>query len=147
MDRREASLRTFHFFAILHGYTEQTEECEFRNPIGQRIRWVGQEFHVECGESYEIMVLHADVIGELRIPARAFNEREDGLTSSERIAMDKTIECYNAFRKLNPDDCHPDDLRRFVDAIHVIQDIIGLRALRRLYPGAYTTINKPWEKE
>jgi hypothetical protein len=46
-------------------------------------------------------------------------------------------ECLGAFYKL--DQQHPDELREFVDAVHAMQDVLALRAVRRSYPEGWPT--------
>lgn len=57
---------------------------------------------------------------------------EHGLTAEEQIVMDKIIEAYEAFCKLERQ--HPDEDRDFTSAVHKIQSILALRIVRRVYP-------------
>lgn len=70
-------------------------------------------------------------------------ERKDGLTENEGKIMDKVVECFYMYKNdLSIAWSHPDDLRKFVDAVHVIQDILMCRIVRRTFPGEWTTITK-----
>ena len=55
-----------------------------------------------------------------------------GLTPNEQTVMDKILDTYNAFCKL--DRQHPDEGREFTDSIHKLQSIMALRIARRVYP-------------
>ncbi len=67
--------------------------------------------------------------------------RNDGLTDEERKVMDAAVICWRSYLKIAKDkDNHPDDLDEFRRAIHVIQNILMCRIVRREYPDEYTTI-------
>lgn len=55
-----------------------------------------------------------------------------GLTPDEQSVMDKILDAYNAFCKL--DRQHPNEGRDFTDGIHKLQSIMALRIARRVYP-------------
>ncbi len=63
-----------------------------------------------------------------------------GLTPGEQMVMDKLIECYAAFLKLDRE--HPDEMRDFVDGIHRIQGVLAMRIVRRCYPEGWPTYKK-----
>lgn len=60
-----------------------------------------------------------------------------GLTPEEQGVMDKLMECYELFLKMDRE--HPDEIRNFVDGVHKIQDILALRVIRRCYPQGWPT--------
>lgn len=60
------------------------------------------------------------------------NENLNGLLEEEQNALDKLMECYSMFLKLDRE--HPDEMRDFVDGIHKIQSVFALRVVRRIYP-------------
>ncbi len=59
-------------------------------------------------------------------------------TPEEQEISDLIVEAHNKFAALLP--THPDELRTWVDNIHSLQSLLGMRALRRLYPEDYVTI-------
>jgi len=58
--------------------------------------------------------------------------RVDGLTEQEGKVMDALVTAWNEFTKLKVQ--HPSDVPDFVNAIHVCQQILGMRILQRDYP-------------
>jgi len=60
-----------------------------------------------------------------------------GLTEQEQLIMDKLSDCHKEILKLELQ--HPNELQEFVDGIHQIQSIIGLRVIRRCYPKGWLT--------
>jgi hypothetical protein len=58
----------------------------------------------------------------------------------EKVLLDKIVELHNAFLKLEA--THPVDLYDWVNGIHILQRVIGLRILRRDYPAVFKTIPK-----
>lgn len=60
-----------------------------------------------------------------------------GLTEQEQIVMNKINECYGEYLKL--DKQHPDDIRYFVDGIHILQGMLAMRVVRREYPNGWAT--------
>ena len=55
-----------------------------------------------------------------------------GLTNQEKIVMDKICDGYNEFLKLEKQ--HPSEQPDFASAIHLIQNILAMRIVRRNYP-------------
>jgi hypothetical protein len=51
---------------------------------------------------------------------------------------DLIVKAHNLFTDL--EQTHPNDLPDWVNAIHQLQNIIGMRVLRRDYPETYKTI-------
>lgn len=60
---------------------------------------------------------------------------ETGLNLLEQECMDKLIDSYHAFLKLERQ--HPEELKDFVTAMHRIQDLLAIRVVRRLYPDGW----------
>jgi len=60
-----------------------------------------------------------------------------GYTKEEREVSNKLFDCYSAFLDLDRE--HPEEMKEFGYAIHLIQDVIGTRVLRRVYPKGYPT--------
>ena len=73
---------------------------------------------------------------EAKIPILA-SENACGLTLEEQGIMDKLMECYELFLKIDRE--HPDEIRNFVDGVHKIQDVLALRVIRRCYPQGWPT--------
>jgi hypothetical protein len=65
------------------------------------------------------------------------SKNRSGFTQSEQVVMDKLMECYQAF--IDMDREHPDEMRDFVDGVHRIQGVLGMRVLRRMYPKGWPT--------
>ena len=61
----------------------------------------------------------------------------NGLTPEEKEILDLTVEAWNKFVGLEIQ--HPADLDDFYRAIHDIQRIVAMRALRREYPEVFPT--------
>ena len=55
--------------------------------------------------------------------------RPDSLTIEEHIIMDHLIEAWNSFVKLGKQ--HPSENTDFMDGIHTLEAILGMRILRR----------------
>lgn len=55
-----------------------------------------------------------------------------GLTSAELRALDALNDAAKTFSDL--DRQHPDELRDFIDGIHRCQYILGMRAVRAVFP-------------
>ena len=74
-----------------------------------------------------------------RDPKPPVSEKDNvlGLTPEEQEVMDKLMECYGAFLKLDRE--HPDEMRDFVDGVHVIQGVLAMRVVRRCYPRGWPT--------
>lgn len=64
-------------------------------------------------------------------------DKVSGLTLQEQKVMDLIASAHGSFLELER--THPDEERDFVDAIHKIQAILGLRILRRGYPQYWLT--------
>ncbi len=62
---------------------------------------------------------------------------ELGLTELEQNCMDGLNQCMAAFWEM--DRQHPDEARDFVNAVHVIQRLLGQRIVRRCYPKGWPT--------
>lgn len=52
--------------------------------------------------------------------------------------MDTIVYLWNEFLEL--EQTHPDDLKDFREGIHILQNVMGMRELRRLMPHKYRTI-------
>jgi hypothetical protein len=63
--------------------------------------------------------------------------RDDGLTDDEGAVMDALCEAVDAFEALERE--HPQEEDEFYAAIHRLQDLLGVRVLRRLYPKGWVT--------
>ena len=61
----------------------------------------------------------------------------NGLLPNEQLVMDKLMEAYAAFLKLDRE--HFDELRDFVDGVHRCQDVLAVRICRRIYPKGWPT--------
>jgi len=59
-------------------------------------------------------------------------EKISGLTEQELKVMDKILEGYNEFLKLERQ--HSSELDDIVNAVHSIQNILAMRVIRRNYP-------------
>jgi hypothetical protein len=59
------------------------------------------------------------------------------MTEDEKLIMEKIVEVYGLFVKM--EQTHPSDIQEWVDAIHALQGIIGMRILRRDYPEIFAT--------
>ena len=56
-------------------------------------------------------------------------------TKKEQEIMDKIIEIHNMYIELEK--THPSDLPEWVNSIHDLQKIMGMRILRREYPNTF----------
>ena len=65
--------------------------------------------------------------------------RYDGLTEEEGEVMDALVGAVESFDELPSQ--HPDEQRDFYDAIHRCQDLLAVRAMRRLYPRGWVTFD------
>ncbi|MEG1597340.1 MAG: hypothetical protein RR359_03600 [Bacilli bacterium] len=81
-----------------------------------------------------------DDIDELKIDLfiayKHMSEDNNDVKKEEKIS-DMLVECYNLFIEL--DQTHPSDIDDFVNGIHGLQKIMGMRELRRLKPNKYPT--------
>jgi len=68
---------------------------------------------------------------------------EHPFTSDEKLIMDKLVEAHKIF--INQDIQHLSDSKDWTDAIHTLQRILCMRALRREYP-EYFAINESLKK-
>jgi len=68
-----------------------------------------------------------------------------GLTVNEQKVLERLTECHRAFLVLTPQ--HPDELREFVDAVHVIQGVLMQRIVRRSYPKGWPTYERRCKNE
>lgn len=59
-------------------------------------------------------------------------------TDKEQKIMDLLVEAHNNFIEL--DRTHPMEITEWVSNFHKLQDLLGLRVLRRDYPEIFTTI-------
>ncbi len=72
-------------------------------------------------------------------PVRS-QENKMGFTAPEQRVHDLLMDAYQAFVDLDSD--HPDELRDFTDALHRLQDLLGVRVCRRSYPEGWPTYRK-----
>ena len=63
-----------------------------------------------------------------------------GLTDEENKCMALLLEAFSVF--VSMEQTHPSDLPGVIDAVHRIQDTLGMRCLRRLYPKTWRTKKK-----
>jgi len=59
-------------------------------------------------------------------------DEEHGLVVDELLCLESLSDCHRSFLKLERE--HPEELRSFIDAVHIIQDLLALRIVRRHYP-------------
>jgi len=59
-------------------------------------------------------------------------------TAGEERVSNLILEAHEAFVDL--EQTHPDDIKDWVQAVHSMQKIIGMRILRRDYPEQFSTI-------
>ena len=71
--------------------------------------------------------------------------RTDGLTPEEGEVMDCLIEAWNAFVNLPIQ--HPDDHDEFRHALHQIQNIVGMRVVRRNFKDWTNELRLPEMKQ
>lgn len=69
--------------------------------------------------------------------------RPDGLTEAEGEVMDCLVAAADAFDALELQ--HPQEEEEFYAALHRLQDLLGVRVLRRLYPVAWVTLDRRGE--
>ena len=67
--------------------------------------------------------------------------RDDGLSDEEGAVMDALCEAASAFDQLPLQ--HPQEEVDFYAAIHRLQDLLAVRAMRRIYPKAWLTFDGP----
>ena len=60
-----------------------------------------------------------------------------GYTKDERLVSNKLFECYELYKGLPQE--HPNEITEFTYAIHLIQGLLAIRAMRRCYPKGYPT--------
>ncbi len=70
---------------------------------------------------------------------------ELGLKPEERYAFDLLRKGAEAFYELEPQ--HPDEMRNFTDALHRLQDLFALRAMRRAFPAGWKTYDLTRDQE
>ena len=58
--------------------------------------------------------------------------KHGGMTDAEKRCMERLMESYGEW--LEMERLHPDEVRDFVDAVHKIQGLIGMRVLHRHHP-------------
>jgi hypothetical protein len=63
--------------------------------------------------------------------------RNDGLTEQEGKVMDALVYAWNEFTELEK--THPSETDDFMNAIHICQNTLCMRILRRDYPKGYPT--------
>jgi len=61
--------------------------------------------------------------------------RQNSLTTKERIIMEYLIEAWDEFILLEKQ--HPSEDTDFMNGIHQLQGILGMRILRREYPDIF----------
>lgn len=89
------------------------------------------DYHVEYLDGFK------DISGEKR---DYYNEYElehgmnsnGGLIPEEKEIADRIISAWNKFVTL--EQSHPDDIKDFLQGVHIIQKVLGMRVLRRYYP-------------
>jgi hypothetical protein len=62
---------------------------------------------------------------------------ETGLTAEERAVVERLVDAWNAFMKMESA-ITTEEQQRFRDAIHLAQQVFADRALHRAYPGYWT---------
>lgn len=60
-----------------------------------------------------------------------------GFTEQEQEIMNRIVEVHNMYVKLEK--THPSDLPEWVNSIHNLQQIMGMRILRRELPDTFTS--------
>ena len=63
--------------------------------------------------------------------------RDDGLSDEEGELMDHLCDAVDAFEALERQ--HPQEADEFYASIHRLQDLLSVRAMRRLYPKGWVT--------
>ena len=64
-------------------------------------------------------------------------EKEELYISKETIILKKLAEVYSLFTELKSQ--HPDELNDFVDGIHKLQYVLGMRIARKDHPNLFPT--------
>lgn len=64
-----------------------------------------------------------------------FSNSNGPFTQEEDKIMNHLVQAHNAF--LDIDEMHPSDITEWTNAIHQLQKIMGMRVLRRNYPGYF----------
>ena len=65
--------------------------------------------------------------------------RDDGLTDEEGEVMDALCDAVDAFEALERQ--HPQEEEEFFLSVHRIQDLLAVRAMRRLHPKGWVTFH------
>lgn len=63
-----------------------------------------------------------------------------GITKEEKEILDGIVDVHNKYVKL--ESTHPSDMPDWVNAIHILQNLIGARILRREHPNIFATYKK-----
>jgi hypothetical protein len=63
-----------------------------------------------------------------------------GFIEKEKEIMDKIVEIHNFYIELEQQ--HPSDLSEWVESIHNLQKLMGMRILRREFPETFPTYNQ-----
>jgi hypothetical protein len=61
-------------------------------------------------------------------------------SDQEQLVMDNIIKAHEEFMKLPR--VFGSELQEWTEGVHKLQDILGLRVLRRDYPGVFSSIKK-----
>lgn len=67
-----------------------------------------------------------------------------GLTDREDAVMNSLVQAVRDYSVL--EEQHPDEMRTFIDAIHVIQGLLAERVVRRSYPKGWPSSRKEKQK-
>ena len=59
------------------------------------------------------------------------------MNEDEREIMNLLVEAHNKFTEM--ESTHPNKISEWVDSIHRLQDLLGMRILRRDYPRDFPT--------
>lgn len=65
---------------------------------------------------------------------------KNGFTNDEELIMQKLVDAHNIYAAMEQQ--HPSDMNEWVTAIHTLQQLIGMRILRREHPEIFATIKK-----
>ena len=80
-----------------------------------------------------------------RIQAFAAQEERERkgipFTPQEEWIMECLVEAHNSFTELTRE--HPQEITEWITAVHHLQDLLGARALRRIYPQYFTSPKPP----
>lgn len=63
-----------------------------------------------------------------------------GLTDEEQLCMNHLVTAFNVFSALPRQ--HTSDMGEFVSSLHRLQDLIGIRIVRREYPEGWATVKE-----